>query len=364
MDCFDSYVWGVYLAFGLVSFGLVFVVERLGGILQATLTLNGLIGGVTLGLFSLGIFFRRANSKGAMIGGIFSLVLVIAVGVLAQLNNEPTLPLPSSIEGCNASGALNNRLLHPNGFAYELEPADGAVSLALQHHAEGSIEYLLATGEGMENSFYRLTDAEGPTSEGSSLHSDASKPFTSREDTTDSSSSWFASVYRISYMWYSCLGTLLTVILGWLVSLLTSGDTSSSCFSRSSTASELPSANSVIPSKESLQTVVVSGDVDEKRRAAKLSIGSMAPLALMMRTSVMLSPEGVSRKVLVNDASIGSSQASIFSIDQQTITSELDGSYTEEDRREEPEQRSSGGTGSNSTIPTTLSSMKMECERF
>uniref|UniRef100_A0A182S9P3 Uncharacterized protein n=1 Tax=Anopheles maculatus TaxID=74869 RepID=A0A182S9P3_9DIPT len=49
--------------FGLVSFGLVFVVERLGGILQATLTLNGLIGGVTLGLFSLGIFFRRANSK-------------------------------------------------------------------------------------------------------------------------------------------------------------------------------------------------------------------------------------------------------------------------------------------------------------
>lgn len=50
-------------SFGLVSFGLVFVVERLGGILQATLTLNGLIGGVTLGLFSLGIFFRRANSK-------------------------------------------------------------------------------------------------------------------------------------------------------------------------------------------------------------------------------------------------------------------------------------------------------------
>ena len=45
----------------MLSFGLVFVVERLGGILQATLTLNGLIGGVTLGLFSLGIFFKKAN---------------------------------------------------------------------------------------------------------------------------------------------------------------------------------------------------------------------------------------------------------------------------------------------------------------
>lgn len=50
-------------SYGVFSFGLVFVVERLGGILQATLTLNGLIGGVTLGLFSLGILFRHANAK-------------------------------------------------------------------------------------------------------------------------------------------------------------------------------------------------------------------------------------------------------------------------------------------------------------
>lgn len=51
------------LGYGLISFALVFVVEQLGGILQATLTLNGLIGGVTLGLFSLGIFFKSANKK-------------------------------------------------------------------------------------------------------------------------------------------------------------------------------------------------------------------------------------------------------------------------------------------------------------
>lgn len=47
----------------MLSFALVFLVEQLGGILQATLTLNGLIGGVTLGLFSLGIFFKSANTK-------------------------------------------------------------------------------------------------------------------------------------------------------------------------------------------------------------------------------------------------------------------------------------------------------------
>lgn len=53
----------VCLSYGILSFALVFLVEQLGGILQATLTLNGLIGGVTLGLFSLGIFFKSANSK-------------------------------------------------------------------------------------------------------------------------------------------------------------------------------------------------------------------------------------------------------------------------------------------------------------
>lgn len=41
----------------------MFLVEQLGGILQATLTLNGLVGGVTLGLFSLGVLFKSANSR-------------------------------------------------------------------------------------------------------------------------------------------------------------------------------------------------------------------------------------------------------------------------------------------------------------
>lgn len=47
-------------SYGIFSFGLIFLVEG-RGILQATLTLNGLVGGILLGLFSLGIFFPRAN---------------------------------------------------------------------------------------------------------------------------------------------------------------------------------------------------------------------------------------------------------------------------------------------------------------
>jgi solute carrier family 5 (sodium-coupled monocarboxylate transporter), member 8/12 len=33
------------------------------GVLQATLTLNGMVGGILLGLFSLGILFKNANVK-------------------------------------------------------------------------------------------------------------------------------------------------------------------------------------------------------------------------------------------------------------------------------------------------------------
>lgn len=59
----NKHLFRLSTSYGLLSFALVFLVEQLGGILQATLTLNGLIGGVTLGLFSLGIFFKSANTK-------------------------------------------------------------------------------------------------------------------------------------------------------------------------------------------------------------------------------------------------------------------------------------------------------------
>lgn len=67
------YIKWMSLGYGVLSFALVFLVEQLGGILQATLTLNGLIGGVTLGLFSLGVFFKCANTRVS----ILSIIVVI-----------------------------------------------------------------------------------------------------------------------------------------------------------------------------------------------------------------------------------------------------------------------------------------------
>ncbi|KAJ8722725.1 hypothetical protein PYW07_003905 [Mythimna separata] len=90
----------VVLACGLVSFALVFAVERLGPVLQLALSFNGMAGGVALGLFSLGMFFPWANAKGAVAGGVFGLLVVVAAGGGAQLAQVPMPRLPASTDGC------------------------------------------------------------------------------------------------------------------------------------------------------------------------------------------------------------------------------------------------------------------------
>ncbi|XP_055910605.1 sodium-coupled monocarboxylate transporter 1 [Eupeodes corollae] len=140
------------LGYGAASFVLVFIVERLGGVLQATLTLNGLIGGVTLGLFLLGIFFKQANTKGAFYGGIISLIIVVFIGVVAQFVDIEETQLPLTTEAC---GCFVNR-----------------------------------------------TTLEPPI-----LH-------------TENNSFTSFPLFQISYMWYSTLGALSTIILGLLISVI------------------------------------------------------------------------------------------------------------------------------------------------
>jgi hypothetical protein len=50
------------LAFGFAAVGLAYVAQALGGVLSASFTIFGVVGGPLLGLFSLGMFFRFATS--------------------------------------------------------------------------------------------------------------------------------------------------------------------------------------------------------------------------------------------------------------------------------------------------------------
>ncbi|CAL8148090.1 unnamed protein product [Orchesella dallaii] len=92
------------VAFGLISFGLVFVAEQLGGVLQAALSIFGIIGGPLLGVFSLGMFFPWANSKGALVGTISALLFTLWMGIGANLaisSKQIINPkLNVSVDGC------------------------------------------------------------------------------------------------------------------------------------------------------------------------------------------------------------------------------------------------------------------------
>jgi sodium-coupled monocarboxylate transporter 8/12 len=56
--------------YGFVCIGVAFLTQNLGGVLQASLTIFGVVGGPLLGIFTLGMFTTTANQYGVIIGHI------------------------------------------------------------------------------------------------------------------------------------------------------------------------------------------------------------------------------------------------------------------------------------------------------
>lgn len=65
---------------GLASFGCIFIAKGLPTILDAALTINGIIAGPLFGLFTLGIFVPFASRRGALTGLMTSLVFMLWLG--------------------------------------------------------------------------------------------------------------------------------------------------------------------------------------------------------------------------------------------------------------------------------------------
>lgn len=85
---------------GVVCILMTFVVSALGSVLQSATTLYGTCGGVILGVFTLGMFFPCANSKGAFTGMLVSLGVTLWIGLGAQFNKPYVYKYPISTDGC------------------------------------------------------------------------------------------------------------------------------------------------------------------------------------------------------------------------------------------------------------------------
>ncbi|XP_076328011.1 sodium-coupled monocarboxylate transporter 1-like isoform X2 [Tachypleus tridentatus] len=94
------------VVYGLIAIALVAVAQLLGNVLQAALTIFGVIGGPLLGLFSLGMFFPCANNLGAIFGLLSGLVMSLWVG-FGNFTHKPSAPKPPfSISSCHNGTAV------------------------------------------------------------------------------------------------------------------------------------------------------------------------------------------------------------------------------------------------------------------
>jgi len=90
--------------YGLVAYGLVYLMANLNHLVEAVLSIFGLAGGPILGIFTLGMFFPWSNSLGAICGLVSSVGIMFWIGFGAMIMRAKGLityvPKPVSIEGC------------------------------------------------------------------------------------------------------------------------------------------------------------------------------------------------------------------------------------------------------------------------
>ncbi|XP_067415189.1 sodium-coupled monocarboxylate transporter 1 [Emydura macquarii macquarii] len=160
---------GMSLFYGSVCIAMAALASLMGGLLQAALSIFGMVGGPLLGLFSLGILSPVANPIGAFIGLIGGFTVSLWVGIGAQIYQplpERTMPLNLTTIGCDLG----------NWTATTEVPTLSTFKIVTVFFSPPFLRPILADY-------------------------------------------W----YSLSYLYFSTLGTLVTILLGIIVSLLTGG---------------------------------------------------------------------------------------------------------------------------------------------
>lgn len=149
--------------YGLVCIALAFGAGSMGGVLQASLTIFGVVGGPLLAVFTLGMCTTKANQRGVIAGLLCGLCFAFWIGFGGPKPPTPSLPL--SADGCFGA----NSTLVAESLRFIAETVNQTI------------------------------------------------PITTKENLPDEQYFW---LYRLSYMWYSVLGFIVTLICGYCFSWL------------------------------------------------------------------------------------------------------------------------------------------------
>ncbi|XP_033609452.1 putative sodium-dependent multivitamin transporter isoform X2 [Cryptotermes secundus] len=155
------------LLYGLLCLGIAFAAQYLGGILQASLTIFGVVGGPLFGLFTLGMFFPFANQMGAVTGLLTGLILSLWIGFGGP--KPPPKMLPMSTENCP---------LRTQNYLLNMNTSSGIKMMALNQNVTAGLS-----------------------------------------SAANSSDDYFL-LYRLSYLWYVVIGFLVTLLVGVICSCI------------------------------------------------------------------------------------------------------------------------------------------------
>lgn len=100
---------------GVIVMALTYVVSKLGTVINAAVSLSGILSGPIAGIFILGFFFSKANARGGLIGllGGLAMVLWIFLGAQFTKNQRKDYRLPFSTVDC-VNITMTNRTITRN----------------------------------------------------------------------------------------------------------------------------------------------------------------------------------------------------------------------------------------------------------
>ncbi|XP_049797294.1 putative sodium-dependent multivitamin transporter [Schistocerca nitens] len=205
------------LVFGLLFLGLAFMAQFLGGVLQASLTIFGAVGGPVLGFFSLGMFLPHANEPGAITGLATGLAFSMWVGF--GVPRPDAVRLPTRTDGCdfNVTATPPPPTQDPRCNGEKLQ-----FCLHMPDHQHsyktGSFLRRLRWSSGSRRAVRNRATATVAGSNPASVM-----------DVCAVLSEYFY-LYRVSYLWVVVLGFLLTLVVGavasWVAGVACKGDRS------------------------------------------------------------------------------------------------------------------------------------------